>query len=205
MAPNDGASPKKAPLSQKGGWGDFPPPCITKGCVLPANPTVIPAKAGIHSRPLYTPGPTGVLDSGLRRDDSGVQEWRPMMAQALKSPPFAKGGLGGFPPAAHHETPRPDGRLLDGGSPPARASAEFGLSWGLGEGEIPPTPLLRKGGFSRLAPSFRAIILIGPSSLPTVPHRHSCPHRHSRESGNPPPAFPQFGANRGFGFRPPPE
>ena len=29
--------------------------------------------------------------------------------------------------------------------------------------------------------------------------------RHSRESGNPHPAFPQFGVNRGSGFRPAPE
>ena len=32
-------------------------------------PTVIPAKAGIHPRPTDTPGYTGVLDSGLRRND----------------------------------------------------------------------------------------------------------------------------------------
>ena len=34
-------------------------------------PTVIPAKAGIHPRPIDTPGQTGVLDSGLRRNDGG--------------------------------------------------------------------------------------------------------------------------------------
>ena len=34
-------------------------------------PTVIPAKAGIHPRPIDMPGQTGVLDSGLRRNDGG--------------------------------------------------------------------------------------------------------------------------------------
>ena len=33
--------------------------------------SVIPAKAGIHTRPIDTPGQTGVLDSGLRRNDGG--------------------------------------------------------------------------------------------------------------------------------------
>ena len=32
-------------------------------------PTVIPAKAGIHTPTADTPGRTGVLDSGLRRND----------------------------------------------------------------------------------------------------------------------------------------
>ena len=35
------------------------------------HPIVIPAKAGIHPRPTATPGYTGVLDSGLRRNDGG--------------------------------------------------------------------------------------------------------------------------------------
>ena len=36
--------------------------------IIPA-PTVIPAKAGIHTPAYHTPTPAGVLDSGLRRND----------------------------------------------------------------------------------------------------------------------------------------
>ena len=39
--------------------------------VIPALHPVIPAKAGIHARPIATPGLAGVLDSGLRRNDGG--------------------------------------------------------------------------------------------------------------------------------------
>ena len=65
--------------------------------LIPSFPpsTVIPAKAGIHTRPIAMPTPTGVLDSGLRRNDGGGRKPR-------KSPPLAKGGLGGFPHRRHY-------------------------------------------------------------------------------------------------------
>ena len=46
-----------------------PNPNQPASTVIPALPSVIPAKAGIHTRPFAMPGPAGVLDSGLRRND----------------------------------------------------------------------------------------------------------------------------------------
>ena len=42
-----GLADKKAPLPQKGGWGDSPPTHPTAN--RPAYPTVIPAQAGIQN------------------------------------------------------------------------------------------------------------------------------------------------------------
>ena len=53
--------------------------------------TVIPAKAGIHT-PAYTKsGDTGVLDSGLRRNDGGVAAAYFKTIDAAGPPPFEIG------------------------------------------------------------------------------------------------------------------
>ena len=91
--PYKGASPQKAPLSQKGGWGDSP----LQHHSTRHRPTVIPVKAGIHTTPLATPGFTGALDSGLRRNDGGMAgggSCLPGCRIGIKSPqpPFCERG-----------------------------------------------------------------------------------------------------------------
>ena len=113
------------------------------------------------------------------------------MAQALKSPPFAKGGLEGFPPRLIPKKGRIQSDDLAVDYPHPRV---FRLDTALrdaGPGEIPPTPLLRKGGFlmacanARLPPS---------ASLPPFAPLRQSP-RPSRYAG----------PYRGSGFRPAPE
>ena len=53
-------------ITQPAHHPDIPPPPPS----FPP-PTVIPAKAGIHTLPYQGRGHTGVLDSGLRRNDGG--------------------------------------------------------------------------------------------------------------------------------------
>ena len=77
-ARNDGASLKKAPLSQKGGrrlaplYGGCPtfPPSFLPSPSFPPPPS-FPRKRESTSRPIDAPGITGVLDSGAGRNDGG--------------------------------------------------------------------------------------------------------------------------------------
>ena len=86
-----------------------------------------------------------------------------MMAQALKSPPFAKGGVEGFSLAPHHATPHSAGKLVEGDKPPTRASARIRPFVGIRRGGNPPNPPFAKGGLAlrpaedsvRPPPSFR--------------------------------------------------
>ena len=76
-----------------------------------------------------------------------------MEAQAPKSPPFAKGGLGGFYTSTYTYTytytpPATAANLMRRGTPLAGGCVAGEAAWReSGAGEIPPTPLLRKGGF----------------------------------------------------------
>ena len=97
--------------------------------VIPAAQPVIPAKAGIHTLPFCHSGYTGVLDSGLRRNDGMGRRAGRDIAVAnngakRKKPPFAKGGWGDSPRPTHHESPphsspsfrrRPESRTPVGG------------------------------------------------------------------------------------------
>ena len=67
------ANEKPSPSGR--GLGEGESLCASQRHITPPNPIVIPAlivipaKAGIHTPPYDTPGATGVLDSGLRRND----------------------------------------------------------------------------------------------------------------------------------------
>ena len=99
-----------------------------------------------------------------------------------------------YPPAARPFILRPAQDERTGGYPggvDGAAGMTRRLAAGMGGGAIPPTPLLRKGGFSLAAfPS--------PTVIPA-------PYRHSRESGNPRPGLSIRRNSRGSGFRPTPE
>ena len=74
------ASWRKPPPSPSGrGLGEGETLCASQRHMTTASPipsfpplTVIPAKAGIHTPPIVTPGTTGALDSGRRRNDDKV-------------------------------------------------------------------------------------------------------------------------------------
>ena len=148
------------------GWGAGATPSVNQRCITPARPTVIPAKAGIHTPALSTrpglpgfwiPACTGIqVGAGIT---AGTADGCPMMAQALKSPPFAKGGLGGFSPRLIPTKGRiQPGALVRGfnrrdSASPTRLRVDAAFRE-LGRGGNPPTPpLLRKGGFLGLAPT----------------------------------------------------
>ena len=88
---------------------------------------------------------------------------------ANEKPLFRKGGLGGFPPRLIPTKGRIQADALVGGLSPPRAFRTEATFRDAGRGEIPPTPLLRKGGFSGLAPT------------PAFPPSFRCP----------PPSFPR--------------
>ena len=112
---------RKAPLSQKGGWGDLylhlhphlelPPPPHP---VIPARhrhscpPPSFPLSRESTPRPTATPKATGVLDSGLRRNDGGGLP--SPGSNATKKPPLSqKGGWGDLYLYLHlHPHPHPE-------------------------------------------------------------------------------------------------
>ena len=96
-------------------------------------PTVIPAKAGIHTRPLFArrivpTASAAVLDSGLRRNDGGGAAWRWGWPGCRHPPGFwipayagmTVGGVGMTVGAAF-------GAARAGANPPNPPSAEGGL------------------------------------------------------------------------------
>ena len=76
-----------------------------------------------------------------------------MMAQAIKKPPFRKRGVGGISPRLIPTKGRIQADALAGDYPLPEACGRIQLFVMQGEGEIPPSPLLRKGGFLWLAPA----------------------------------------------------
>ena len=96
----------------------------------PARP-VIPAKAGIHPRPTATPGYTGVLDSGLRRNDGGCGCGMPIRY------PYAPPGPS-FPRKRESTPALPLRRDIPGFWIPAYAGMTVGGGCGM------PIPLFRR-------------------------------------------------------------
>ena len=105
--------------------------------VIPAPTPSFPRKRESTPRPIATPNPTGVLDSGLRRNDGGAAAGmtdrmagmmmgmaemmgvrkgtsRPMVAQAA-APLSQKGGWGDSPPARSFRRRRNNGGRCVGG------------------------------------------------------------------------------------------
>ena len=128
--------------------------------VIPALVFVIPAKAGIHTPPLVTPGLPGF--------------WIPACAgmtaagrKSLKSPPFAKGGLGGFIPILHSEQPttrrwrrtpaagRVSAGRVSAGARPGLRTAD----------ESPQPPFCERGAFGG-KPSAPTVIPSRPTVIP---------------------------------------
>ena len=109
-----GINPPNPPFAKGGLFGacasipPFPPPSRHSRPIPSFLPhPVIPAKAGIHTPPIATPGTTGVLGSGLRRNDGGgcaVFIWRCLAYGDSPSPnplPLGEGfPLGGASRAA---------------------------------------------------------------------------------------------------------
>ena len=160
----------------------FPPP-LHYTVIITAILIVIPAKAGIHTPAIVTPGFTGVLDSGLRRNDDGGgwprQGWRGM--ESLPHPTLSRWERA-FPPAPKPFPSRHSRRpTVIPAAPPSfrrRPESRTPVDADLQDGQrmdttIPASPTLHR-------------------------HYYRHPYRHSRESGNPHPGLSPIPGKPGF-------
>ena len=167
-----GGGKQKAPLSQKGGWGDFPPPRITKALIQQADlwgdypPCGGLFISNLNKAARRWPSPSG---RGLGEGETPSFN-QPRRCGDLRAAPFNGAGTG------LAVTSGVDGRVRLSLTPPAPAGRGLG---GWRPDMFPPS-------FRAAPPSFRV----------AAPHRHSgagrpppsfrvaAPHRHS---GLPPP------------------
>ena len=158
------------------------PPFPPTHPVIPANPAIIPAAPNRHPAPHRHSRESGnpPPDCGRRRRQPGFRIPPSAGMTGWESRPY----IPPFPPtpSRNHRQPRRHSRRAQPSSrPPPSFPRKRGSTAGLrtttaSTGVLDSGLRRNDGGGCKAAPA-----------IPAAPNRHPAPHRHSRESGNPPP------------------